>query len=108
MGDLESTDERNLISSISSLKLEAGDILVVKTEIALSSRQAQSTKDNVRNLLRGIGKKDVLVLVLDRGASLEKVSLPKEDIVDVIVEDIKNKGKIFLAIHQVCSIPTSP
>lgn len=75
MGNKEYTDERNWVKNISTLKLEPGDALVIKTATRLSFNQIQSIQDNLKNLLKKMGKEGTPILILDQGFDIEKLQI---------------------------------
>jgi hypothetical protein len=88
-------DEERLIKEISVLKLEPGDILVLKVDAKLSVSQYEGIMKQMKELTAG----RVPIAILDQGMGLDKLSIPKENIIDFIVEDLRKNGKLRRAIE---------
>jgi len=93
-------DEVNLVKEISVLKLEPGDVLVLRVNQKLDERLCLAIRKNVSEILEKAGKKEFPIAVLQDGMDFDKFTLKgwKDIIISVVEEDIKSGGKIKKAL----------
>jgi hypothetical protein len=96
-------DELDLIKEMSVLKLEPGDILVLKYPQTLSLLQIEGIRHYMMKVLSKVGKEDTPVVILEGGLELEKLGIPnwKETIISIIEEEIMNGGRLRSIIEDI-------
>ena len=66
--------EAQLIETVQRMLLEPGDVLVARASVRLAPEAMDRLRDVLRALTRDLGVKDVRIVILDPGMSLETVA----------------------------------
>lgn len=77
------------VAEIKRLRLEGGDVVLVRCEDRVSQTTAQRIRDMVQSVLRQAGH-DAPVMVLDKGLSIEILGaskLRKKDLAEIAGDD---------------------